>query len=176
MDWTAVEAPPEKVALMQVAIELIPTQGVSVRALSAASHQLFGDDGQWLQIFPGGLTEALWFVSDVSDGSMAHAFANAPAKAMPEVVAVRFAQNAALKPFVRRVMIYDFFHPFQALARMQRTAKVMFDCLRRRRSPSFLHLAALNLLYTFTVMIWLADRSPDNRLADRCARILLRPF
>lgn len=137
--------------------------GVGRRTLALAAAEVFGDRADWKRVFDDP-TVALWFVSDVSDASMRAAFTRVPARGMAEVIDLRLDQNVSLKPFVRRVMAFDMLHPFQALARMQRTAGVMFACLPPGQDgPGFFRLALLNLAYTGVVFIWLADRSAGDR-------------
>ena len=129
----------------------------------------------WRAHFPRGPTDALWFISAASDASMRAAFVDQPAADMATVIGERFEQNRDLKPFVRRVMDYDVLHPIQALHRMQRTAAVMFDCLPpgRRASTGF-GRARLNLIYTGLVLLWLLDRSPNDRRTFVVTRLAMR--
>lgn len=154
----------EPVALAQALVDIAARRGWGRGAMAEASTQVFGARDRWRDIFPRGPVQVIWFISEVSDASMRAAFADRPAPDMTAVIATRFSQNRRLKAFVRRVMGFDLAHPVQALARMQRTARVMFDCLAPdRRGSSPLGRAALNLVYTGLVFIWLLDRSPDDR-------------
>ena len=93
---------------------------------------------------------------------------------MSEVILERLSQNTALKPFVRRVMLFDLLHPVQALARMQRTSRVMLACL----GPHSGHAEAarvtlLNLAYTAIVFAWLFDREGEGGLTrDLTTRLM----
>jgi ubiquinone biosynthesis protein COQ9 len=172
MDWNAVADDPDRQKLARTLVDLTPRTGWSQNALNQASAQAFGDTQAWKAIFPGGSRDAIWHISLVSDASMRGAFPR-PASSMSAVIDERLAQNADLKPFVRRVMFFDMLHPFQALARMQRTAAAMFDC-----SPSGSHSAAarvaLNISYTAIVCLWLFDRSDGGARTARFTRTVLR--
>lgn len=175
MDWMSVNVASGKIAIAQEAVRLIPEYGVSTKAFAIASEAIESDASAWRRHFPGGLTEALWFISEVSDASMANAFNEAPAHDLATVVAVRLDQNASLKPFVRRVMLYDFMHPFQAIERMQRTAKVMYGCTLTMSTPSFRAVATLNCSYTLLIMLWILDLGPTNRLTRFLIRFFRQP-
>lgn len=174
MDWSVVDSTSERVRLAQSFVNIIPSSGVSKRTLRLAANDTLASSRDWQEIF-GGPTEALWFVSEVSDASMLAAFTNTPAQKMAEVVDVRLDQNASLKPFVNRVMRYDVLHPVQALARMQRTARVMFDCLGpREQDVSWVRLTLLNIAYTGLVFGWLMDRSECNHQTKSATRAVFR--
>jgi hypothetical protein len=175
VDWQAVEKDSAQTALAKALVDLVPDAGWNLGAMEEASHQVFGDKSRWRQVFPRGPIEAIWFISEVSDASMLAAFVDQPASGMASVIDIRFAQNRSLKAFVRRVMQFDMAHPFQALSRMQRTARVMFDCLApdRRRSNA-ISSATLNIAYTIVVFVWLLDRSPDGGLTAAATAIAMK--
>ncbi|WP_312316170.1 hypothetical protein [Stenotrophomonas sp.] len=162
MDWSAVHLDETELRLMRTFVDLAPQAGVGTRALAQASRVALGDSDGWQRCVPGGPTGILWRISEVSDASMLAPFQTNPARDMAEVITTRFAQNQHLKPFVRRVMHYDMLHPVQALARMQRTAKVMFACCARQPAPGVVAHMALNLVYTALVFLWLFDRSAGD--------------
>lgn len=174
MDWTSISATPARIALAQAAVRLIPTYGVTTKAFVLASKAVGGKAPDWQAHFPGGRTEALWFISEISDASMKKAFVRIPAPDLAEVIKVRFDQNSDLKVFVRRVMCYDMFHPVQAIRRMQRTASVMFDCLPSRAKPATTKLIALNFFYTFLVMLWIVDKAHTNRLLELLVEVVAK--
>jgi hypothetical protein len=177
MDWTALTADEHQVRLARSVVGVVPLCGVNRAALAKAAQAAFGDPWKWTEIFPGGPTATIWFVSDISDASMRAAYRLAPAERMADVITERFAQNAGLKPFVKQVMRYDVCHPVQALARMQRTARAMYACKAFPGRPGIVRLAALNVIYTALVFYWLADRSPDNgrtKAATEAAMRVLR--
>lgn len=174
MDWSSINASRAKVSIARNAITCIPDLGVSAEAFDEAYSGAGLSGSTWREYFPGGLTDALWFISEASDSSMARDFVGAPAPDLAAVINIRFIQNRELKPFVRRVMVYDFFHPIQAVARMQRTARMMYSCLGRMDAPSKWRVAALNILYTFLVMVWLADRTQQDRVTKGLTRIVAR--
>jgi hypothetical protein len=154
----------ERRAVVAALLDLVPQSGWRRSTLEAAGRQGLGDPNAWRRVFPRGVRDGIWRVSDISDASMRAAFDAVPANAMSEVIAERFAQNAGLKHFVRQVMAFDVVHPLQALARMQRTARVMFACLGPGvRPPSACELAILNLAYTATVFVWLFDWSDGGK-------------
>jgi hypothetical protein len=174
MDWDVLPTDPDRLRLAKCFVETVPACGVNRVALSQASSDTFGDATRWAEFFPAGSTEMIWFVSDVSDASMRAAYAVEPAQRIADVVAVRFAQNAELKPFVRRVMQYDVLHPFQALARMQRTARVMYACKAHAERLGFIRAALLNVFYTVLVFFWLYDQSPGNVRTKATTDVLMR--
>ena len=163
MRWDAVQAPADQIALARELVERVPASGWGRRALAAASANVLSDPRGWRVVFPGGPRDAIWFVSTVSDASMKLAFTGARASDMSAVILERLDQNRDLKPFVRQVMLFDLAHPIQALARMDRTARVMFECLAARPTPPpRAALIALNLAYTAIVFVWLFDRSQGD--------------
>ncbi len=175
MLWDRIARDPDKVALARALIERVPLWGWGEAALSAASEAAFDDVAKWQQIFPRGSRDAIWFISEVSDASMKLPFLSAPAPSMSTVIITRLNQNRHLKPFVRKVMLFDILHPFQALSRMQRTSRVMFACVGRVHPAAPLCLVAgLNVLYTAVVFVWLFDRTDDDELTKRTARLLVR--
>ncbi|BDU22450.1 hypothetical protein [Dyella sp. GSA-30] len=173
MDWNAFPASNDRRLLSKAFVEWVPEHGVNRKTLALASEAVFGDAIRWREIFPSGATEALWFVSDVSDASMQASFLITPAGCMAEVIDTRLDQNRSMKRFVKRVMQYDLLHPFQALARMQRTARVMYACVSPHKRASFPGLVSLNLFYTALVFLWLIDGSPnDKRTKTATARAM----
>ncbi|WP_126423869.1 hypothetical protein [Asticcacaulis excentricus] len=174
MDWFALVMPADRRALAKQLLVTIEEVGANRKALCLASIETFGHSSYWKKIFPSGVTEVLWFISEVSDASMASAFSMVPANDMKAVIDTRFEQNRDLKRFVWQVMIYDLRHPIQALKRMQRTAGVMMDCLGARPAPRFFHLASLNLVYTMIVFVWLTDRTPENRRTKAVTQVAMR--
>lgn len=170
MRWDGLPAPVEKVMLAQALVQVTSRRLWGEGALREASLRAFSDAGRWRTVFPGRSREAIWFISEVSDASMRVAFEAAPAVRMEMVITERLAQNADLKAFVRRVMLFDFTHPVQALARMQRTAEVMLACVRAPRR----RVTALNLAYTLVVFVWLFDPSRDSVFTRTCTRVLMR--
>jgi hypothetical protein len=175
VDWTAGPAAPDRIRLGQVFVCNAPTLGLSRANLTKSSEEAFGDGKRWMVLFPRGLTEVIWLISEVSDASMCAAFSFGPAPDIASVIQIRFDQNAALKPFVRRVMEYDIMHPVQALARMQRTARAMYGCLSEARTkPGAGGLTILNLVYTGLVFLWLLDRTAGDRLTRAATHIATR--
>jgi hypothetical protein len=176
MRWDVVSAPDEKVALARELVRVTPQLGWKRRALREASLVVSGDAGRWRHCFPKGARDAIWFISEVSDASMASAFDETPAHSMANVIAERLLQNADLKPFVRKVMLFDLGHPIQAVARMQRTAHVMVRCLspERRRTSWAACLLALNLAYTAIVFVWLSDDTLGSARTRRLTNGLMR--
>lgn len=160
MLWDQIETDPDQRALALALIERVPQSGWRVRALAAASEAVFHNAQQWRELFPGGARDAIWFISEVSDASMKLPFLASPAPSMSAVVRARLEQNSHLKPFVRKVMLFDLIHPVQAVSRMQRTARAMFECLPSTGlRPSRFAIGGLNLVYTAIVFVWLFDRS-----------------
>ena len=175
MRWDAFPAPPRRIAFARALVEATERQGFSRRATATASTTSLGSAKAWHALFPGGPTEALWLISAVSDASMRSSFADRPAADMAAVIDERFEQNSHLKGFVRRVMLYDMLHPWQALGRMQRTARVMAECLAPGRpGPGRARLTFLNLVYTMLVFHWLFDRSAGDSRTRRITRLAMR--
>ena len=133
MLWDQIETDPDKRALALALIERVPHSGWRERALSAASEAVFHDPGRWRRLFPDGSRAAIWFISEVSDASMKVPFLATPAPSLCAVVCrTTSRQNGCyLKPFVRTVMLFDLFHPMQAVRRMRRTARAILECLPR---------------------------------------------
>ncbi|WP_395646818.1 hypothetical protein [Terricaulis sp.] len=170
MRWDALSAPAEKIALAQALVQVTSRRLWGESALREGAMQTFHDRDRWRSVFPERSREAIWFISEVSDASMRAAFDAAPAAGMEQVIAERLAQNADLKPFVRRVMLFDVTHPMQALGRMQRTAGVMLACVRAPRR----RVTALNLAYTLIVFVWLLDFSRSGAVTRPATRTLMR--
>jgi hypothetical protein len=168
MRWDALAADADRVGLARALVEATAQRGWSKRALRQASQNVAGEPEFWRSVFPSGSRDAIWFISEVSDASMKAAFDTVPAEGMSDVIAERLAQNADLKPFVRHVMFFDLLHPVQALARMQRTARVMIQCVEpERQHVSGAAITALNLGYTFIVFVWLLDSSRTQAMTRR---------
>jgi hypothetical protein len=175
MFWEREESDPDKKALALALIERVPLSGWRGATLSAASEAAFSDAMKWRQIFPRGSLDAIWYISKVSDASMRFPFLSSPAPNMSTVIITRLDQNGHLKPFVRRVMLFDVLHPVQAFSRMQRTSRMMFACLAHgNRNPSLRSIVGLNIIYTAIVFFWLLDRSDGNRLTKRITRQSMR--
>ncbi len=167
MHWDR-ETDPDRSSLALALVERVPKSGWREATLSAASEAVFADPTRWRRFFPKGARDAIWYISEASDASMRMPFSSSPALSMSQVIATRFDQNGHLKPFVRKVMLFDVLHPLQAVRRMQRTARVMFECLPDRGAmASPRAIAALNTIYTALVFVWLADRSDSNALTKR---------
>ena len=175
MDWQAEAHPQDQIALAQSLVEVTMRRGWSRGALVEASQTVFGDPDRWRSLFPRGARDAIWFISRISDASMLAAFQVQPAADMANVIEARFAQNHDLKPFVFRVMLFDSLHPIQALARMQRTARVMMACLPAGlKRLDRLSLSRLNIVYTALVFIWLFDDAPMDRQTGKSTRWAVR--
>ncbi len=172
MRWDVLSADRERIRLAQALVPLSAVHGWNGRVMTQAAHELSGDGEAWRRLFPAGPRDALWFISEMSDESMRAAFAREPAASMAAVIDERLAQNRALKPFVRKVMAYDMRHPLQAVRRMQRTARVMAQCIVRPIGPA--RLSLLNHFYTAIVCFWLFDRSPLDRRTTALTRRLMR--
>lgn len=179
MLWEQIETNRDKKALALALIERVPVSGWREHTLSAASEAAFRDANQWRRLFPRGARDAIWYISEVSDASMKLPFLASPAPSMCAVICKRLDQNSHLKPFVRKVMIFDVIHPVLAFFRMQRTSRAMFECLARAApEPTRRAVATLNLTYTAIVFVWLFDRTHSNALTKwiikRSMRIVAR--
>jgi hypothetical protein len=96
MDWTAAAgADPRKLRLAQALVAMSARRGWGRDTFKAAAGECFGNPGAWRELFPGGASEAIWFISEVSDASMGAAFEPNSADGMAEVIRERFAQNVA---------------------------------------------------------------------------------
>lgn len=172
MRWDVLEAPPEKIALARELVRICSEGGWGRAALQVGAQIALQDPELWRPLFPAGPRDAIWFISEISDASMKAAFELAPAGSMSEVILERLSQNTALKPFVRRVMMFDLLHPVQALARMQRTSRVMLACLRSGHAQTA-RVTLLNLAYTAIVFAWLFDREGEGGLTrDLTTRLM----
>jgi hypothetical protein len=173
--WDQIESDPDKAALAIALIERVPLLGWRDAALSAASEAAFSDATTWRQIFPRGPLDAIWYISEVSDASMRMSFSSSPAPSMSMVIITRLDQNDHMKPFVRKVMQFDIFHPVQAFSRMQRTSRVMLTCLGTcTPTPPLRTITVLNVMYTAIVFVWLFDRTAGNALTKRITREIMR--
>jgi hypothetical protein len=173
--WERTASDPDKVALARALIERVPSWGWGEAALAVASKAAFDDVAKWRQIFPRGARDAIWFISEVSDASMAFPFVESPAPSIFTVIITRLEQNDLLKPFVRKVMLFDVIHPVQACSRMQRTSRAMIACLGAGAPPPSLRaVTGLNVIYTGIVFLWLHDRTEGNARTKRVARRLIR--
>jgi hypothetical protein len=171
--WDALDdSETQKLALAQALVPVTARLGWTHAALASAAQSACGDAEAWRALFPRGARDAVWFISEVSDASMRQPFEKRPAVAVADVIRERLEQNAALKPFVFRVMLFDLCRPFQAVARMQRTAHQMRSCLvDGTRAPG---ATALNWAYTLIVVVWLCDCTRDNRLTLRLNGWMMR--
>lgn len=172
MRWDVLAADAEKVALARALAAISAHHGWGAETLHSAAKAACGDTEAWRRRFPGGSRDAIWFISELSDASMAAAFENAPARRVADVIWERLSQSSDLKPFVFRVMLFDMLHPLQAVARMQRTAHVMRSCLApSAKAPA---TTLLNWTYTFIVFVWLCDRTRSDALTLRLNQWLMR--
>lgn len=172
MRWDVLAADSEKLALARALVPLSAERGWGASTLRSAADAACGDAAAWRRHFPRGARNAIWFISELSDASMAAAFEGRSASRVADVIWERLQQNSDLKPFVFRVMLFDMLHPFQAVARMQRTALAMRRCLAPgARAPG---TTLLNWTYTFVVFVWLCDRTPGNALTMRVNQCLMR--
>jgi ubiquinone biosynthesis protein COQ9 len=174
MDWNAIADTAERQKLAQTLVALTPEFGWRQSTLERASAEVLSTRNGWRTIFPRGARDAIWHISLVSDASMKRKFEDKRVAAMSEVIDERLKQNVDLKPFVRQVMLFDIVHPVQALARMQRTSKVMYACLSGEQAPNWFALTCLNLAYTAVVFVWLFDRTPDDMRTKTASRRLMR--
>jgi hypothetical protein len=108
-----------------------------------------------------------WELNAIADRKTARRFTNAGA-GFEQLIMDRFEQNRGLKRSVRRLAWSDLFHPVGTLRRTGRTAKVMLACRGRDAGA-----VRLTLVYSATVLVWLADRTPDERRTRRATRWLL---
>jgi hypothetical protein len=175
MLWDEIEKDIEKRRLGIELIGSVAHLGWGVDALEQSSLVALASRDRWKSYFPAGSRDAIWYISEISDASMALPFASAQKPLMSDVIAVRFAQNRSLKPFVRKVMLYDVAHPVQALRRMQRTALVMISCVCKHFQPHSMWTSTLlNVIYTFLVFVWLLDRSEEDRFTYGLTKFLMR--
>ncbi|MEQ1489660.1 MAG: hypothetical protein ABL932_03830 [Terricaulis sp.] len=172
MRWDELTADPAKLTLAQALVPLSARRGWNTDTLRLAANSACGAAEAWRLHFPRGARDAIWFISEISDASMAAVFEISPASNIAEVIGERLQQNSELKPFVFRVMSFDMLHPFQAITRMQRTAHVMRHCLAPdAKAPG---TTLLNWTYTFVVFVWLCDRTRGGALTMRLNRFLMR--
>ena len=172
MRWDVLAAAPEKLALAEALVPISSEQGWGASALRAAASAVCDDQEAWRRHFPRGASDVIWFISEVSDASMVAAFEGHPASRIADVIWERLQQNTELKPFVFRVMLFDMLRPFQAVARMQRTAQIMRRCLASGAKTS--NTTLLNWTYTFIVFVWVCDRTRGDALTMRLNRWLMR--
>jgi|CXWL01.1.fsa_nt_gi hypothetical protein len=172
MQWDVLAADAEKVALAQALVPVSAKRGWGASTLRLAAAPIFDDSEAWRRHFPRGARDAIWFISEVSDSSMRAAFECHPAADIADVIRERLEQNSDLKAFVFRVMLFDVTHPFQAVARMQRTALAMRQCLAAgAKTPG---ATVLNWTYTCIVFVWLCDRTRGDALTMHLNQWLMR--
>jgi hypothetical protein len=68
---------------------LVPRLGWGLDAIEQSSLAAWRSRDAWKKFFPAGCRDAIWYISGISDASMAHAFKPASAARMSEVIAVR---------------------------------------------------------------------------------------
>ena len=174
--WESLAAAPDRIRVAQTLVTLSAQRGWSEAVMAEAAQAALGHQERWLEHFPHGPADAIWFISEVSDASMAERFATAGAASIGAVIDERLRQNRHLKHFVWKVMLFDLLHPVQALRRMDRTARVMVRCLARPPKAGGARVHLLNGIYTLLVFVWLLDRSPGDTITRRLTRLLTRPL
>ena len=120
----------------------------------------------------GGVHATIWQVADRADRNMVRAFAHAKPATLQVLVAARLVQNRRRKRLVRKILLVDFRHPCKAIARTQRTSRLMAELAGVRPTQAF--LAATTFAYTLVVIAWLADRSDGDRWSHALSARLMR--
>jgi hypothetical protein len=117
--------------------------------------------------WPKGVRSLGWQLTAVADRDMFVQFAGAETPGMLQIVATRFTRNRDLKPVVARLALSDLMHPLDTLRRTRRTAGRMWQCHGRPRATGRVGREVdcwlLVLAYSLCVVVWLLDRSHDDR-------------
>lgn len=125
-----------------------------------------------LQMWPRGIRSVSWDLNAAADREMI-ALHRGREPSVEEVILTRLGRNRPLKRAVTRLAWCDFLHPIDTLRRTHVTAGVMLECSgaadgRGRRR--------LTVAYCLIVLVWLADRSAEERITRRSVPLLLRMF
>lgn len=182
--------------LIRAALHHVPFDGWSDASLRAAAEDCSIEGAELAEILPGGPAEAVALWLEMADQDMAEAFARldpAPTR-IPEkiraLILLRLEQAAPHKMTVRRTLSFlarpD--QARQASRTLYRTVDAMWRAAGDRATDFSFYSkrATLSAVYSATLLVWLADDSPDmaetkafldRRLAD-VANIpkLVKPF
>jgi ubiquinone biosynthesis protein COQ9 len=124
--------------------------------------------------WPNGARSLGWELNDLADRDMLDQFKSAQGPSMADLFLSRFSQNRALKPAIAKLALSDLRHPIDTLARTKRTADLMWRCHGRPRWTSPLGTGTdgwlVASMYSLCVVIWLLDKSPDERFTKRTVR------
>lgn len=137
-----------------------------------AERGISSDDRQ--RRWPAGARSVGWQLNGLADERMLRLFQDSPAPFMANIFLSRFSQNRKLKPAVAKLALSDLRHPIDTLARTRWTARFMWRCYGRDRWASRLGKAVdgwlLVAAYSLCVIVWLLDRSADERITERTVR------
>jgi hypothetical protein len=118
-------------------------------------------------LWPDGARSAGRALNAYADAAMVRRHASGPSASLVEIMTQRFADNRSFKRSVRRLAQLDLVHPGDTLSRTARTAEQMIACRGGYRTQGglghWLELWLLVLGYSACVLVWLADRTPDDR-------------
>jgi hypothetical protein len=124
--------------------------------------------------WPSGARSLGWGFNNLADRNMLELFSSIAAPSMAEMFLARFSQNRALKPAIAKLALSDLMHPIDTLARTKRTADLMWRCHGRQRRTSRLGKGIdcwlVVSMYSLCVVIWLLDKSPDERFTKSAVR------
>ena len=109
--------------------------------------------------------------NDQADKVMVVSLRIQPAADLNEIILRRLEQSRAYKPAVARLAASDLFHPFDTLGRTATTAGLMLAAVGGSGAP--LRRWRLVLAYCIVVLVWLTDRSADQRTIRRAVRAVL---
>ncbi|MDO9223772.1 MAG: hypothetical protein Q7U20_08695 [Caulobacter sp.] len=107
--------------------------------------------------------------NDDADARMKGALEGLPGLTLTGILMARFAQNADRKGAVARLAWSDLFHPLDTLGRTARTARLMLAMRSEKQGGSA--TSRLVLAYCLAVLVWLGDRTVDQRLTRRAVRL-----
>lgn len=124
--------------------------------------------------WPAGVRSLGWELNGLADERMLRLFEYSPAPSMANIFLSRLSQNRELKPAVAKLALSDLRHPVDTLARTRITARLMWRCYARYRWASRLGNAfdcwLLVFAYSLCVIVWLLDRSADERITAQTVR------
>ena len=124
-------------------------------------------DAEQRALWPRGVRSAARALNALADAEMMRRWAQTPDVRLADMIDARFADNRALKRSVGRLAVSDLVHPIDTLTRTAVTVEQMIALRGGYRARGafgrWLERRALVLAYSASVLVWLADETPDER-------------
>jgi hypothetical protein len=147
----------------------------------AAFHEFMDAQGvstdMQLTLWPHGARSAARIMNTLADDEMNRRWATASNARLADIVQQRFADNRPLKRSVARLALSDLVHPLDTLARTAQTADHMLVCRGGYRATGVMarwcERWALVMAYSACVLVWLADKTPNEGLTRGAIHHLL---